>query len=144
MLSIKHLYNKLFTKNIEKENNIKKNTDISFSEDTVIMTFGLTPKYEIDLSLEIKDLNINNKADLQYKAQKLATFFHSIVSGGVNSTILDFLVNEMSDDENKELFESVIYYWLLLDKKNTDKKNIQNKHIPLVAPSKVFSQYVVK
>lgn len=144
MLSIKHLYNKLFTKNIEKENNVQKNTDISFSEDTVIMTFGLTPKYEIDLSLEIKDLHINNKADLQYKAQKLATFFHSIVSGGVNATILDFLVNEMSDDENKELFESVIYYWLLLDKQNTDKKNIQNKHIPLVAPSKVFSQYVVK
>lgn len=144
MLSIKHLYNKLFTKNIEKENNIQKNTDISFSEDTVIMTFGLNPKYEIDLSLEIKDLHIDNKADLQYKAQKLATFFYSIVSGGVNATILDFLVNEMSDDENKELFESVIYYWLLLDKQNTDKKNIQNKHIPLVAPSKVFSQYVVK
>jgi hypothetical protein len=62
----------------------------------------------------------------------------------VNATILDFLVNEMSDDQNKELFEAVIYYWLLLDKQNTDKKNVQNKHIPLVAPSKVFSQYVVK
>jgi hypothetical protein len=144
MLSIKHLYNKFFSKDIEKENNIQHNADMSFVEDTVIMTFGLTPKYEIDLSLEIKDLKIDNKADLQFKAQKLATFFHSIVSGGVNATILDFLVNEMSDDQNKELFEAVIYYWLLLDKQNTDKKNIQNKHIPLVAPSKVFSQYVVK
>jgi hypothetical protein len=144
MLSIKHLYNKLFSIKAKKTHHPLNDKDISFAEDTVIMTFGLTPNYEIDLSLEMKDLTINNKADLQFKAQKLATFFHSIVSGGVNSTILDFLANEMSDSQNKELFESIIYYWLLLDKQHIDKKNIQQKHTPLIAPSKVFSQYVVK
>lgn len=143
MLSIKHLYNSFFAKKDKTQKNTE-DKDISFAEDTVIMTFGLTPNYEIDLSLEMKDLIINDKADLQFKAQKLASFFHSIVSGGVNATILDFLANEMTDDQNKELFESIIYYWLLLDKQNTDKKNIQHKHIPLVSPSKVFSQYVIK
>jgi hypothetical protein len=144
MLSIKHLYNKIFKKTLDTKSSKQNNEDMSFDKDSVIITFGLTPNYEIDLSLEIKDLTINNKADLQFKAQKIATFFHSIVSGGVNSTILDFLAHEMSDEQNKELFESVIYYWLFLDKQNIDKKNLEQKHKPLVSPSKVFSQYVIK
>lgn len=140
MLSIKQLYNKYFNKN-NINNNIKKNID--FIDDSVLLSFGLTPNYEIDLSLEIKDLLIKDQDDLEFKAQKLASFFYTIVSGGLNNIIIEFLMKEMSDDQNKQLFESIIYNWLILEKTNAIKnKNNKSLNIPVVSPLKVFSTYI--
>lgn len=137
MLSIKQLYNKYFKKKIN-------NQKIDFIDDSVLLSFGLTPNYEIDLSLEIKELLIKDKNDLEFKAQKLAAFFHTIVSGGLNNIIIEFLMKEMSDEQNKELFESIVYNWLLLEKSHAIRNTNNNKtlNIPVISPLKVFSQYI--
>jgi hypothetical protein len=141
MLSIKQLYNKYFKKNIETKTD---NRNIDFFDDSVLLSFGLTPNYEIDLSLEIKDLLIKDKNDLEFKAQKLAAFFHTIVSGGLNNIIVEFLMKEMSDEQNKKLFEEIVYNWLLLEKAHILKNKNQSKNLsdPVVSPLKVFSQYI--
>jgi len=141
MLSIKQLYNKYFKKNIETKTD-NRNTD--FFDDSVLLSFGLTPNYEIDLSLEIKDLLIKDKNDLEFKAQKLAAFFHTIVSGGLNNIIVEFLMKEMSDEQNKKLFEEIVYNWLLLEKAHIlkNKNQYKNSSSPVISPLKVFSQYI--
>jgi hypothetical protein len=137
MLSIRQLYNKYFTKK-----NVSQNKNIDFIDDSVLLSFGLTPNYEIDLSLEIKDLLIKDQNDLEFKAQKLAAFFHTIVSGGLNNIIIEFLMKEMSDEQNKQLFESIVYNWLVLEKTHSSKNKSKNLHIPVISPLKVFSQYI--
>lgn len=136
MLSIKQLYNQYFTK---KKNNSK---EIDFVDDSVLLSFGLTPNYEIDLSLEIKELLIKDKNDLEFKAQKLASFFYTIVSGGLNNIIIEFLMKEMSDEDNKKLFESIVYHWLILEKNHSNKNQSKNTSMPVISPLKVFSQYI--
>lgn len=139
MLLIKQLYHKFFSKKP-----IKSSSNLDFKDDCVVMTFGLTPNYEIDLSLEIKDLLIKDNNDMEFKAKKLASFLHTIVSGGLNSIIIEFLMKEMSDEQNKKLFESVIYQWLLLDKYNAQTQKTKNNTIPVVSPLKAFIPYINK
>lgn len=136
MLLIKQLYKKIFA----QDNKDKQDTDIDFDKDTVVMSVGLTPDYEIDLSVHIKELSIANKTDFNIKAQKIATFFYTITSGGLNKTIVEFLVDILPDRENKELFESILYHWLLLEQ-NQKKTQQKYKESPLIEPSKAFIPY---
>lgn len=135
MLSIKRIYNQIFRKNNQKEETI------DFDKDSVVMSVGLTPDYEIDLSIEIKELEIKNKQDLELKAQKIASFFYTVTSGGLNKTILEFLLEILPDKENKQLFESIVYNWLLLEQKYQTNQHNQNKDVPVVEPSKAFIPY---
>lgn len=139
MLSIKQLYNKFFNKQP-----IKTSSDLDFKNDCVVMTFGLTHNYEIDLSLEVKDLLIKDNNDMEFKAKKLASFLHTVVSGGLNNIIIEFLMKEMSDEQNKQLFESVIYQWLVLDKYHAQTQKTKNNTMPVVSPLKAFIPYINK
>lgn len=142
MLLIKQLYNKIFSQ--KKDTKPSEEYDDNFKEDIIVLKFGLTPKYEIDISLEIKELLVKNNEDLILKADKIASFFYTIASGGLNNTIIEFLMKEMSDEQNKKLFESIVYSWLLLEENH--KKN-SKKHVsldPVVPPSKAFIQYLQK
>lgn len=142
MLSIKQLYKKIFS----HTNDIKPSeNDDNFKDDIIILKFGLTPKYEIDISLEIKELLVKDNEDLTLKADKIGSFFYTIASGGLNNTVIDFLMKEMSDEQNKKLFESIVYSWLLLEqnhKHTTTKKQVSLD--PVVPPSKAFIQYLQK
>lgn len=139
MLSIKHLYNQIFGKH--SKNNEE---NINFDNDILVMSVGLTPNYEIDLSIEVKDLHISNQTDLNIKAEKIATFLYGITSGNLNQTIVEFLMNILSDEESQKLFEAILYRWLLLEKNqnNTNINNEDHKEIALIQPSKVFNYYI--
>lgn len=137
MLLIKQLYNKFFYKNSSVSDNNK-------SDSVVNLNIGLTPNYEIDLSLAMKDLVIYDDEDLLKKAKKIASFFYTVTTGGLNKTIVEFLMNEMPDEENKDLFDAILYNWLLLEQNNKNTQNHKSANIPLVEPSKVFVQYSTK
>lgn len=141
MLSIKQLFNQFFKEKKQEEN---QNNYMNMDKDSVVMSLGLTPNYEIDLSIEIKDLYVKDKSDLHFKAQKIASFFYTITSGGLNKTIIEFLLDILPDKHNQELFESILYNWLLLEQNQKSYTKEQNKNTPLVEPSKAFIPYFNK
>lgn len=137
MLLINQFFKNIFHK---QQKILKSEGNPDFDDDSVVLTFGLTKDNAIDLLLEFKEYSIKNKKDLENKAQTLAKFFFTITSGGINATIIDFLINEMADKENQELFESILYHWLILEKSKNEQNQQKQSEIPLVYPSKVFYQ----
>ena len=105
----------------------------------------LTKDYELEISLELKDINIKNETENLEKAQKLAEFFFTINSGGLKYNLTKMLVEQIGTDENSKKFvEYIILYWTVLEKnyeKTTQKKNIET---PVISPMQVFGKYMGK
>ena len=105
----------------------------------------LTKDYELEISLELKDINIKNETENLEKAKKLAEFFFTINSGGLKYNLTKMLVEQIGTDENSKKFvEYIILYWTVLEKnyeKTTQKKNIET---PVISPTQVFGKYMGK
>jgi len=105
----------------------------------------LTKDYELEISLELKDINIKNETENLEKAKKLAEFFFTINSGGLKYNLTKMLVEQIGTDENSKKFvEYIILYWTVLEKnyeKTTQKKNIET---PVISPMQVFGKYMGK
>ena len=105
----------------------------------------LTKDYELEISLELKDINIKNETENLEKAKKLAEFFFTINSGGLKYNLTKMLVEQIGTDENSKKFvEYIILYWTILEKnyeKTTQKKNIET---PVISPMQVFGKYMGK
>lgn len=139
MLSINQLFNIFYKKNNEKPEN---DAILDLSKNPVIITLGLSEDYEhIDISVEFQNLSIDNDADMLYKSKKISEFLHNITSGGVNQNIASIMVDQLSDEDNSKMMETIVYHWLLLEKtKEIYSTNISQT--PVVSPLGVFGKYI--
>lgn len=118
------------------------NNPVEFKNDTIIITIGLTRDYDVDVSVEIQDLDVKNHADMIYKAQKIAQFFQTVTSGGINYTLTKILMEQIGDDPDyKNFIDTLVYNWIVLEKKKeTEEANLSSSEA-VVPPSDVFGKY---
>ena len=113
-----------------------------FKDNTIIITIGLTNDYDVDISVEMQDLDIKNHGDLIYKSQKIAQFFQTITSGGINYTLTKILMEQIGDDPDyKNFIDTLIYNWILLEKQKDTTDNDLVSSEAVVPPSDVFGKY---
>ena len=105
----------------------------------------LTPEYELEIQLELKDIDIKSETESVDKAQKLAEFFFTINSGGLKYNLTKMLVDQIGTDEKtKKFVEYIVLYWTLLEKKYNNSIKEKNIETPVISPTQVFGKYMGK
>lgn len=143
MLSINQLFKHFFKKTHHNSQvNTETEEDLDFSESIVLLQIGLTKEYDIDISIDMKDIDIKNNADIIFKAQKIAKFFNLLTNGSLNYNISKIMVDQIGseNDQYKSFIESIMYNWILLEKEDTEQDDINKQ--PVISPIDVFGTYI--
>ena len=97
--------------------------------------FSLNEDFDIDVNVYLNDNDYNNLST-EYYGLLCAEFLNIIKSGKLNSTIIDILDKQISNNDNKILVQQIFYF---LDTMN-NKKHLTTSYIK---PSQVFSKYAI-
>lgn len=129
----------------------KKKTDNSYQDSESNSNFIskieilLTPEYELEIQLELKDIDIKNETESIDKAQKLAEFLFTINSGELKYNLTKMLVDQIGTDEKTQKFvEYIVLYWTVLEKKHNDSIKEKSIDTPVISPTKVFGKYITR
>lgn len=107
------------------------------SEDTMVdVIVSLNKKFEISIQLFLDDkLKDKNISQTEYSLV-CAEFLNIIMSGKIKSQILDIIMNQIRNNDNKILVDSILGYIALME----DKITIANNNA-VIKPTQVFAKY---
>lgn len=105
----------------------------------VVIETCLTTNYDIDLSVDFKELKID-KTDKD-SIEKIAKFFHLFSTDTFSTTLASILIDNIAkeDKEHEEFITNLITHWLVLQKTSNNKKGLSTiSQTPVIPPNKVF------
>lgn len=107
------------------------------SEDTMVdVIVSLNKKFEISIQLFLDDkLKDKNISQTEYSLV-CAEFLNIIMSGKIKSQILDIIMNQIRNNDNKILVDSILGYISLME----DKIATTNNNA-VIKPTQVFAKY---
>jgi len=105
----------------------------------VVIETCLTNNYDIDLSIDFKQLKIDQTD--KDSIEKIAKFFHLFSTDTFSTTLASILIDNIAteDKEHEEFITNLITSWLVLQKTSNNKKGQSTiSQTPVIPPNKVF------
>lgn len=107
------------------------------SEDTMVdVIVSLNKNFEISIQLFLDDKLKDKKISQTEYSLVCAEFLNIIMSGKIKSQILDIIMNQIRNNDNKILVDSILGYISLME----DKIATTNNNA-VIKPTQVFAKY---
>lgn len=120
---IKNYLKKIFTKSIKN------------NEDTYVdILISLKNNYEMDIKLYLDDNAETKSINKVEYALVLSEFLNIILCGKIKNQIVDILINQIKNNANQDLINSILGFLLIMEKE-------EGINTPLIKPSEVFARY---
>jgi hypothetical protein len=122
-------------------NEEEKPVPFSKSDTFVDLVVSLNKSYEIDIQLFMDDNTKNkNLTEVEY-ALALSEFLHIIMYGKLKAQLLELIIKQIQNKNNKNFIDKILGFLILMDKNQTENSKQQFNYGPMIKPSQVFSRY---